>query len=93
MRGFGWFSDRELAQIALQTAIPIGNTTTYANFGGFRQRCHSDAALTRVKTSLYPIPVSFFQSQRVIGRHNWRVLVLIGQLNLDQQVHRSPNRV
>jgi len=47
MRGFGWFSDRELAQIALQTANLVELSTIYANFGDLQQRCHSDAALPR----------------------------------------------
>jgi len=67
MRGFGWFSDRELAQIALQTAILIGNTTIYANLVDFRQRCHSDAARPRGEFRHYPIPVSFFSSVSVLS--------------------------
>jgi len=68
MRGFDCFSDQELAQIALQTAIPIEIPTTCANFGDFRQRCHSDATLTRIKPlSIYPIPVSFFNSVSVLS--------------------------
>jgi len=47
MRSIGRFSERELTQIALQTANLVELSTIYANFGGFWQRCHSDAALPR----------------------------------------------
>ncbi len=67
MHGFGCFSDRELAQIGLQTAIPIELPTACANFGDFRQHCHSDATLTRVEPPHYPIPVSFFNSVSVLS--------------------------
>src|SRR6056297_471624 len=49
MRGFGWFSDRELAQIALQTLIYIELPTIHASFGDLWQRCHPDAALSRME--------------------------------------------
>jgi hypothetical protein len=87
MRGFGWFSNPELAQIALQPAIPVEIPITYANFGGFPQRCHSDVALTRVTPlSLSDSRFMRQQCQRVIGRHDRRVLVLPGQSELDERV-------
>ena len=62
MRSIGRFSERELTQIALQTANLVELSTIYANFGDFRQCCHSDAVLPRVESRHYPIPVSFFNS-------------------------------
>lgn len=80
MCGLGCFTPTEL--------------TIHANVGRFRQRCHSDATLTRVR----PPPLRFpFPSPTASARywpcHDCRVLVPLRQLNLSQQVCSSPNRV
>ena len=67
MRIIGGFSERELAQITLRTANLVELSTICANFGDFRQRCHSDASLPRVESRYYPIPVSFFNSVSVLS--------------------------
>src|SRR6056297_708520 len=67
MRSIGRFSERELTQIALQTANLVEASTICANFGDFRQRCHLDAALPRGESRHYPIPVSFFSSVSVLS--------------------------
>ena len=67
MRSIGRFSEQKLTQIALQTVNLVELTIIYANFGDFRQRCHSDTALPRGESRHYPIPVSFFNSVSVLS--------------------------
>ena len=67
MRSIGRFNEQKLTQIALQTVNLVELTIIYANFGDFRQRCHSDAALPREESRHYPIPVSFFNSVSVLS--------------------------
>jgi hypothetical protein len=43
MRTIGRFSEWELTQIALQTAILVELSAICESSGDFRQRCHSDA--------------------------------------------------
>jgi len=83
MRSIGGFSEQKLTQIALQTVNLVELTTIYPNFGDFRQRCHSDAALPRERVpSLSDSGFLLQQRQRVVGRHNWRVFVFTSQFDL-----------
>jgi hypothetical protein len=99
MRGFCRFGQRKLPQLSLQAAILVTLPIVRAIFRDIQQRSHSDRALTRLSVSLYPIPVSFFSSVRVlsavtIGECSYSSLraEFISQFDLYEQVHRSPDR-